>query len=114
MPIAISMEDLSIQALNFSLAPQHGLAAPAQTTVRAQLHDCQFTKKSDKDSAVLFRYAMHGKHFDKVTVTVSRATSGPIRHFTMQLNSVVISYFLPGRQSDDVGLDFESIEILDS
>ena len=61
-----------------------------------------------------FRYAMRGRHFDKVTVTVSRGTRGPIRHFTMQLNSFVISYFLPGRSSDDVGLDFESIEILDS
>jgi hypothetical protein len=57
---------------------------------------------------------MRGRHFDKVTVTVSRGTRGPIRHFTMQLNSFVISYFLPGRSSDDVGLDFESIEILDS
>jgi type VI protein secretion system component Hcp len=114
MPIAISMEDLSIEALSFSLAPQHGLSAPAQTPIRAQLHDCQFTKKSDKDSAVLFRYAMHGKHFDKVTVTFSKATRGPIRLFTMLLKSVVISYYLPGRQSDDVGLDFESIEILDS
>ena len=114
MRIAISMEDLTIEALSFSLAPQHGLVAPAQTPIKAQVNDCQFTKKADADSAVLFRYNARGKHFDKVTVTVSRATSGPIRHFTMQLNSVVISYFLPGRSSDDVGLDFESIEILDS
>jgi hypothetical protein len=54
MPIAISMDDLSIEALGFSLAPQHGLTAPAQTTIRAQLHDCEFTKKSDADTAVLF------------------------------------------------------------
>jgi type VI protein secretion system component Hcp len=114
MPIAISMGDMSIQALSFSLAPQHGLVAPPQAKIRAQVTDCQFTKKIDDNSAVLFRYTAQGKHFGKVTVTFSKATRGPIRLFTMQLNSVVITSYRPGQSSEEIALNFESLEILDS
>ena len=101
--------DDSVEALSFSFGVPGGGSqyGPGSYTTKAQLRDASFVKANDSLSSDLLGHSVRGTIFKLVTVEYYR--SGVSRpYLTITLVNVMISSYSFARDSELVGLNFES------
>ncbi len=101
--------DDSVEALSFSFGVPGGGSqyGPGSYTTKAQLRDASFVKSNDSLSSDLLGHSVRGTIFKIVTVEYYR--SGVSRpYLTITLVNVMISSYSFARDTELVGLNFES------
>jgi len=95
-----------IEAISFN----HSITQPASatassagggTTARAEHQDYTITKYVDKASPLLYQYCSSGKHIDKVTIDMMRASGDSrVKYMEVVMEQVIISHVSPGAGSE--------------
>lgn len=86
---------------------------------QANVGDIHFSKYLDKSTPVLYKYLLHGKHFDKGVLTVRKVSGGkPLDYQVIKLEEVIISSYQTGggaggddRIIESLSLNFRKFEM---
>lgn len=105
-------DEIDILDVHFSLNQPASFAyGGGGGTGKADFHDLSITKRFDFSSPTLMGFCANGKHFDKATITLRKASgdAAPIDYLKLTMEHVLISSMTPSGLGSGDGMEHATL-----